>query len=93
MDKEVPYGYPRPASEWLTSEKAFYEKILAAGKFEVMVVPFQVQQWGFDRATRSLMTAMLAAAVAQVQSAKVPDPYLVARALGDGQRQFKPEDI
>lgn len=91
--QQVPPGYPRPDSDWLAKEKAFYEKILQASQFDVLVVPFQVRDWAFSRATRSLMTAELAAMLAQDRSAKIPDPYLVGQALGDGLRQFKREDV
>lgn len=93
IDQAVPGNYKRPVSDWQAGEKAFYEKILLAGKFDVVVFPLQVQQWGFDAATRSLMTAELAAAVAQTGKQKVADPYLVARAVGDGQRQFSVGDF
>lgn len=93
MARFVPRGYPRPASEWQRNEKAFYEKILAGGKVDVLVVPFQVWGWGVDRATRSLMAAELAMGIAQSQKVKSADPYLVAKALGEGQRQFKQEDV
>ncbi|WP_411881762.1 tetratricopeptide repeat protein [Polaromonas sp. YR568] len=89
----VPRTYPRPVSEWQRNEKAFYEKTLLNGKFDVLVVPFQVWGWAVDRPTRSLMTAELAMGLAQSQKVKIPDPYLVAKALGEGQRQLKQEDV
>jgi hypothetical protein len=82
-----------PASDWRDKEKAFYGKVLAGGKFDVLVVPFQVWGWGVDRATRSLMAAELAASVARSQKLKIPDVYLVAKALGEGQRRFGQDDI
>lgn len=93
MTNFVPSGYARPVSDWQNNEKAFYSKVLSRGKFDVLVVPFQVWGWAVDRATRSIMTAELAASLAQSQKVKIPDPYLVAKALGEGQRQFKQEDI
>jgi tetratricopeptide (TPR) repeat protein len=85
-------SYPRPSSEWLANEKAFYQKLLSAGRFDVLVVPFQVQDYAFDRATRSLMTAELTLALSLTQKIQVPDPYLVARALGDGERRITAAD-
>src|SRR5215467_13628159 len=82
-----PRGFPRPVSAWQSGEKAFYEKVLSKGRFDVLVVPFQVEGGGLDRATRSLMTAEFALAVG-AQGKKVPDPYLVARALGEGYRRL-----
>ncbi|MDP3228419.1 MAG: hypothetical protein Q8N13_10645 [Acidovorax sp.] len=93
MARFVPSRYSRPASDWQDKEKAFYGKVLSNGKFDVLVVPFQVGGWAVDRATRSIMTAELAASLAQSQKVKIPDPYLVAKALGEGQRQLKQEDI
>ena len=93
MAKFLPKQYTRPASEWQSSEKAFYEKIASSGKFDVLVVPFQVAGWGLDKSARSIMTAELALGISQFQKVKVPDPFLVAKALGDGQRQLKHEDI
>lgn len=88
-----PSAYSRPTSEWQSKEKAFFEKALAGGKYSVLVAPFQVSGWALDKATRSLMTAELATAVARAQNAAVPDPYLVAKALGEGQRKYQPKDI
>jgi hypothetical protein len=89
----VPVNYPRPESDWRTSEKAFYAKLLSQAQFDTLVVPFQVSGWPFDRSTRALMTATLSLAIAQSGTVKTPDPYLVAKALGDGQRQITPEDV
>jgi hypothetical protein len=89
----IPHAYPRPPSEWFTREKQFYGKILTGGQYEVVVAPLQVNGWGFDRATRSLMTAELVTAVAKSQPGKVPDAYLVAKALGEGQRQFPQAEL
>lgn len=80
-------------SAWQLREMAFFENLLANGQFDVLVVPFQVEQNALDRPTRSLMSAQLAIGIAAAQSVKVPDPYLVARALGDGARRFKPESV
>ncbi|HYD80434.1 MAG TPA: hypothetical protein VEC06_11550 [Paucimonas sp.] len=86
-------SYPRPISEWLSNEKRTYEKIVARKQFDILIVPFQVQDHAFDRATRSLMTAMLSQAVAVAGKLSLPDSYFVARALGDGQRRLKDEDV
>jgi hypothetical protein len=88
----LPKTFPRPASAWQAAEKTFYENLLSAGSFEILVVPFQVQELALDRSTRSLMTAELALAIGAARK-KVPDPYLVARALGDGQRRFSADDV
>ena len=89
----LPSGYPRPLSVWQSNEKSFYEKLLSKGRFDVLIVPFQSQGWAFDRATRSLMTAQLALAIGMNDNVRVADPYLVARALGDGNRRLRTEDV
>jgi hypothetical protein len=89
----IPHAYPRPLSDWTTNEKLFYEKLLTGRQYDVLVAPMQVNGWAFDRASRSLMSAELTAAIAKGQPGRVPDAYLVAKALGDGQRQFPLEDL
>ncbi|MEO5661543.1 MAG: hypothetical protein ABIQ90_17370 [Polaromonas sp.] len=93
MDRFLPPLHSPPASDWRSNEKNFYAKVLSGGKFDVLVVPFQVAGWAVDRATRSIMTAELAANVAQSRKVRIPDPYLVAKALGEGQRRLKLADI
>jgi tetratricopeptide (TPR) repeat protein len=88
----VPVAYPRRAPAWESAEKNFYETLLSNGRFEVLVVPFQVQDYALDRTSRSLMTAELALAISATGK-KVPDPYLVARALGEGERRLNSEDV
>ena len=87
----LPPAFPRSASLWKSTEKAAYEELLSKGSFDVLLVPFQAQQYALDRPTRSLMSAQLAR-IAQAKL-KVPDPYLVARALGDGERRFAADDV
>ncbi len=38
----VPQAYPRPPSEWSANEKQFYERILTGSRYDVLVVPMQV---------------------------------------------------
>lgn len=88
----IPTAYPRPVSRWTANEKRFYEKILVASNYDVLVAPLQVDgPAAFDRASRSLMTAELAAAIAKTQRGTVSDTFLMEKVLGEGQRQF-PED-
>jgi hypothetical protein len=89
----LPAAYPRPPSAWRSSEKARYEAILGKGRFDVLVVPFQVQDQAFGRDIRSFMTAQLAMAIGEAGKASVADPYLVAKALGDGERRLSIPDI
>lgn len=84
----LPPDYPRPPSEWQASEKKTYADLLARGKFDVLIVPTQVQDFALDRPTRSLMTAELSLAIGRALSSPMADPYLVERALGDGARHL-----
>lgn len=91
--KRAPTAYPRPASAWQSAEKAFYASLLDKGRFDILVVPFQVQDHAFARTLRSLMTAELAAALARTGRARIPDPYLVSRALGESERRYGEADV
>ena len=84
-----PYPYPRPKSQWKVREKEQYLKLLERGGYDVLVVPFQVDNYAFDRPTRSLMTAELSYAISERTDYKLPDPYLLSRAFGDGERKYK----
>jgi len=53
----------------------------------------QINVWGFDRGTRAAMTADLAVAVESAHLGKVLDPFLAAKALGDGQREYTQEEL
>lgn len=79
---------PGPASAWLETERELYKKVLAQVKVDVLVVPFQVQGYGLDRIERSLMTADLTYAIGAAGKTTVADPFLVARALGEGARRI-----
>ncbi len=87
-----PQVFSPTLSAWQSGEKIYYERLLSKGRFDLLVVPFQVQDYALDRTTRSLMTAELALAVGAAQK-KVPDPYLVARVLGDGERSLNAGQI
>jgi tetratricopeptide (TPR) repeat protein len=89
----VPKGYQIEASVWINKEKTFYTNLLAKGKYDLLVVPFQVQEFAIDLPERSLMTAILAKAITESQNVSIPDPYLVARALGEGERRYKAENV
>jgi hypothetical protein len=88
---QLPQRYPLPPSAWQSTEKSFYSELISGGKFDVLVMPFQVQHLATDRSSRSLMAAQLAVALAE-GGARIPDPYLVARALGEGKRQIPYEE-
>jgi hypothetical protein len=86
-------SYLAPPSAWMESEKRLYASVLASHHVDVLVVPFQVQWYGFDRAERALLSADLAYAIGGSGQYSVADPFLVSRALGEGMRSFDPEAI
>ncbi|MBI5007690.1 MAG: hypothetical protein HZB95_11290 [Nitrosomonadales bacterium] len=92
LGRAIPAAYPRSVSDWKSKEKSVYQKLLAAGQFDVLIVPFQIKEYALDRATRSLMTAQLAQAIAAGQK-RTPNPYLVARALGEGNRELDRKEV
>ena len=87
-----PEQYPPPSSAWIEKEKKSYQALLSKSEFDLLVVPFQVADFGISRPIRSLMAAKLALAIANA-GASVADPYLVGRALGEGRRQFDRRDV
>ena len=77
------------ASSWLETDRRMYLELLRTRPVDVLVVPLQIQGYGFDRTERSIMSADLAVALGD----KVADPFLVARALGEGRRRFAEDEI
>lgn len=80
-------------SDWKRDEKQRFVGLLdrADGEVDVLLVPIQVHANGIERTNRSLMTASLAQAISG--TVKVADPYLVAQALGDGERRLNPREV
>jgi hypothetical protein len=76
-----------PASAWLSAERASYAAAVAKTQANIMIVPFQDQGYGLDRIERALMTLDLAYELGA--HARIADPQLVARALGEGARRFE----
>ena len=93
FDKVIPKSFPRQISRWEESQKTTFQDILAKGSYDLMVLPFQVFGPALDRPTRSLMTADLTYTIAKETSLKLPDPYLLARALGEGELRYSYEEI
>lgn len=80
-------------SVWVETEQRRYADLLKGHACDTLVVPVQSQHFGFDRATRSLMTAQLASALATGNGRCVVDPYVASSALGDGMRRFDRDDV
>jgi hypothetical protein len=87
----LPYKLERPESLWLAAEHAAFKSALAKQRVDVLVAPFQVQGYGLERTERALMSADLAYQLGG--SVRVADPFLVARALGEGARRYERNDI
>jgi len=83
----------RPKSDWIEAEKALYRDVLKNRTFDILIIPFQVQAYAIDRPGRSLMTRYLASRIKDATDEKIPDPTLVARALGQDARSFDDQEI
>jgi hypothetical protein len=84
----------RPApSSWKTRQADFYMEGFAGTRADVLVVPFQVENLAVGAPARSLMTALFVKALAEATQLELPDPYLVARALGDGHRAIEKQRV
>lgn len=81
----------QPESAWLDSQHAAFQGALAKQRVDVLVVPFQVQGYGLERTERALMSADLAYQLGRL--VRVADPFLVARALGEGARRYERNHI
>ena len=81
------------ASPWRREESHLFTDLLKVHPADVLIVPFEVQDKGFDRIERSLMTEDLASALARQGQVRVVNPYLAARALGEGQRRYPNLDV
>jgi hypothetical protein len=79
-------------SAWQATERKAFSELFTDQHFQWLVAPAQVQKQGFDRAERSMMSAMLVRALADA-GAGVPDSYLIDRALGEGRRTLGLETI
>jgi hypothetical protein len=76
----------RLPSNWLDAERAVYSAALEKAKTQILVVPFQVQGYALDRIERALMSIDLTYELSA--RLDVPDPTLVARAVGEGSRRI-----
>jgi hypothetical protein len=93
LSESIPKGYASTTSDWLTKEKNIYQSLLMHGDYDLIIVPFQVYNYAFDLSTRSIMSALLSNTISKQGDIKIPDPYLVSRALGDGERQYDIKEI
>jgi tetratricopeptide (TPR) repeat protein len=75
-------------SAWVAAEQELYHDLLSKQQFDVLVVPFQVQDNAFDHIERSVMTRYLVHQIRSTTNLRVADPDIVERALGWGYRTF-----
>jgi len=82
-----------PKSAWIESQKELYKNILKRNKYDVLVVPFQIQGYAIDRVGRSLMTRYITDYLSKTTDLRIPDPTLVARAFGENSRNIDENEI
>jgi hypothetical protein len=75
-------------SPWYARDEALFHGILAKQRFDVLVVPVQVQDHAFDRNERILITQLFVRRIRSATHLAVADPLAVERALGWGSRTF-----
>ncbi|MGH8725761.1 MAG: hypothetical protein ACREU1_12955, partial [Burkholderiales bacterium] len=77
-----PEAIPPATSPWLEREKSLFRDMLAAHRYHMVVLPMQAEDPSFDRVARSLMTRYLSLRAEERTGGPLPDPTLLARALG-----------
>jgi len=80
-------------SEWLVKEQTLFHDVLGKQRFDILVVPFQVQDFALDHNERSLMTQQLVRRIRATTDLSVADPLIVERALGWGSRTYPVQRI
>ena len=81
-----------PQSAWLDQDRKLFSKLVESSDAEVLLVPCQVTQRGFDRVERMLVTLRVNQLLSE-GGIKTVDPFLVMRALGEGMRTIADSDI
>src|SRR5688572_16436073 len=82
---------PAPSSLWAENQRAAYTNALKKQRVDVLVAPFQTQGYGLERTQRAIMSADLAYHLDP--AVRVAEPFLTARALGEGARRYDRDDI
>ncbi len=83
----------RHASSWVTAESELFRKVIEKRHYDVLIVPFQVQDYAMDHISRMLMTRYLIRRIAATTDMGIPDPDLVDRALCAGSRTFTEQSV
>jgi hypothetical protein len=87
-----PEATPPATSAWLEREKTLFRDVLSAHRYDTIVLPVQADDPSFDRVARSLMTRYLTMRAEERTGVSLPDPTLLARALGVRERRLDPND-
>lgn len=86
-------GKKNELSRWQESDRILYLDVLKSSKFDILIVPFQVSGYAFDRNARALMTQYLSQRIRKATRLKISDPTLVAKALGEVRRTYNAETV
>ncbi|HEY3488679.1 MAG TPA: hypothetical protein VGK27_00995 [Candidatus Deferrimicrobiaceae bacterium] len=84
---------PLSPAEWQDGKKALYVALLKGKINDVLIVPFQPEENGIDLPGRALMTRYLDDRLRRTTGFRIPDPTLVARALGENARTFPDVEV
>lgn len=83
-----------PVSAYANALRRRFETVLNQAQAEVLLAPCTIGPgFGLDRVERLLISAEFAQEFARLSALKVVDPYLVARALGEGRRRISMPEI
>ena len=88
-DREKQYH----ASAWVETEQELFYEVLKRQPADVLVAPFQVQDYAFDHIERSLMTKYLIRQIKMTTDSRIADPDIAERSLGWGKRTFSEQRI
>ena len=83
-----PQSEPPEQSTWLERERSLFRQVLATHRFDLVVLPVEAVEPSFDRIARSLMMRSLAERAEERTGLRMPDPTLLARAIGARSRSF-----
>jgi len=83
---------PPAPGPWIVAERASFADLAARGRYDLLLAPVYSDGYALDRVTRSILAARLAAELRQ-RGLRVPNPYVVQRALGEGARTPTPREL
>jgi len=80
-------------SPWIQSNRRYGTSLFGSTHYDLLVVPCQVQGYGFDENQRMGMTIALAMAIEKRTGKMVAPPLIVEKSLGQGKRTFELSDV